>query len=46
MKKYTIGNVYTFLADDEAHAVEQYLDAVTGLDAVEVNYIVLMTGGE
>lgn len=46
MKKYMIGNVHTFLADDEDHAVEQYLDAVRDLGASEVNYIVLMTGGE
>jgi hypothetical protein len=39
MRKFIVGSLYTFQADDEAHAVEQYLDAIEPGAEVDVNFI-------
>ncbi len=38
MKRYAVGNVYTFEAEDEDHAIEQYLDLLVDVD-IDANFL-------
>jgi hypothetical protein len=40
MRKFRVGSLYEFHAEDEAHAIEQYLDAIEPGAEVDVNFCV------